>query len=313
MPRVKLRELCINFPKKWRTNKMIYEYQKYKNIADFIKNSPKSSTIEQYTIIHKCEGLTMDTKCEFNDRCFACLFCMSNSNIKDAFFNFWGNDFLKNYSDKFFKGIPVKMPTAKKQLKVPYKDLSQFTTKCETTNIQPWLAGVLTKMSSDGKARTSMEVPVFNMAYDRNGRLDICTMSNGKLFIIETKTNLDDTLSDERFVEQHQKYTEEIEKYTKDYIYITVIGGNETDLYPESSPFATGLSGGKSKRFYKLLTGNNIKFSTPSAIWGTYCNFLVHGKNYSWDNFLYRILKDKNCQGLLSAGIVKNDAKIISI
>lgn len=292
---------------------MIYQYQKYKNIADFVKNIPKSPTIEQYTIIHKCEGLTMKTKCEFNDHCFACLFCVSNADIMEAFFNFWGNNFLKNYSDKFFKGIPIKMPIAKKQLKVPYKDLSQFTTKCETTNIQPWLAGVLTKMSSEGNARTSMEVPVFNMDYDRNGRLDICTMLDGKLFIIETKTNLDDTLSDERFVEQHQKYTEEIEKYAKDYIYITVIGGNETDLYPENSPFTTGSSGGKSNRFYKLLLDNNIKFSTPAAIWGTYCNFIVHGKNYSWDNFLYKIFKDKNCQGLLSAGIVKKDSQIISI
>lgn len=311
MFRVKLRKLYINLPKKWRKVKMIYEYQKYKNIADFIKNTPKSSTYEQYTIVHKCNGLTMDTKCEFNDCCFACLFCILNTNIKETFLNYWGSNFLKNYSDNFFKGIPVKMPTAKKQLKVPYKDLSHFTTKCETTNIQPWLAGILSKMSFDGKARTSMEVPVFNMAYDRNGRLDICTMSNGRLFIIETKTNLDDTLSDERFVEQHKKYTEEIEKYTTDYIYITVIGGKETDLYPENSPFSTSLSGGKSKRFYKLLSDNNIKFSTPSAIWGVYCNFLVHGNDYSWDKFLYQIFKDENCLGFLSAGIVNKNSQII--
>ena len=292
---------------------MIYQFKKYKDIADFIRNKPKSTISESYTILHKCMGVDVSDEYHFNNQCFACLFCVNSKSIQASFLKFWNNNLLDDYATSFFSGIPVKLPLAKKALRVPYRDLNQFTSKCETTNIQPWLAGILTNLSSDINARISMEVPVFNLAYDRNGRLDVCVMSNQKLLVVETKTTLDDTLSDERFVEQHQKYTEEIEKYTKDYIYLTVIGGNETDLYPDNSYFSTSQQGNKAKRFYRLLTDNNIKFSSPAAIWGMYCKFMLHGLNYSWDNFLYNILKDKKCIGLLSAGAVKSEQNTVTI
>jgi len=292
---------------------MIYKFRKYKDIDSFIKNIPKTKNDEEYTIVYKCNGLDFSKPNPFTQKCFGCLFCIFNNDEIIKYFNvFWGDDFINKYSKESFQGKPVTMPTAKKSLKNPIKNLEEFTGVDETSNIQPWTSGIINHMCSTSN-RVGMEVPIYNNDYDRNGRLDVCSMTSDKLLAIETKISLDDALKDERFIEQHYKYTTEIEKSITDYYYITLFGGKETDLYPPTSPYCTGKIGSKSERFYEIVTTNNIKFISANALWCLCCRYLEHGDKYSWDIFISKLFSESHCIGLLSAGKVVNRNDIISI
>ncbi len=278
-----------------------------------VKNIPKTKRDEEYTIVYKCNGLDFSKSNPFTQKCFGCLFCIfDNDEVFKSFKEFWGDDFINKYSNESFQGNPIPMPNAKKALKNPIKNLEEFTGVDETSNIQPWTSGIVNHMCSSFN-RVGMEIPVFNNDYDRNGRLDVCSMTSDKLIAIETKISLDDALKDERFIEQNYKYTTEIEKSIKNYNYITLFGGKETDLYPATSPYCTGKIGSKSKRFYDIVTTNNIKFISANALWCLCCRYLERGNKYSWDIFLSQLFSDLNCIGLLSAGKVVSNNEIISI
>lgn len=286
---------------------MIYNFKKYKNIDDFINDRAKSKKNEQYTIIHKCKGAKIvGQACEFNDNCFGCLFCaLYNEDCLQAFKEHRGQDFIENASEAAFKLKPIAGPKTIQGLKHPYMSLEKFTGVDETTNIQPWAAGLLGVMSSD-ESRVSMEIPVFNTDYDRNGRLDIGIMVDDYFLAIESKISLDDALKDERFIEQHVKYTVEIEKCTHNYTYLTLFGGKETDLFPPNSEYCTGKIGDKSKRFYEMIGKNEILFITANALWCLCCKYLEEGSSYCWNNIIIDIFSDPECVGLCSAGkIVK--------
>lgn len=291
---------------------MIYKYRKYKDIDSFVKNIPKTKKDEDYTIIFKCNGFDYQSG-KFTKKCFGCLFCLLEDPEMLKKFNYlWGADFIKEYADKTFKGTPVVLPNAKLTIKNPIKNLELFTGVDETTNIQPWASGLIYHMCTKPN-RISMEVPVFNMDYDRNGRLDICSMTNTDLLAMESKISLDDALKDERFIEQRYKYTIEIEKSTSKYTYLTLFGGKETDLFPISSPYCSGKIGGKSERFYSIVIENKIPFISAAALWGLCCRYITYGSDYAWDVFLKNTFSDSDCIGLLSAGKVMNSNRKISI
>lgn len=291
---------------------MIYKYRKYKDIDAFINNVPKTKRNEDYTILFKCNGFDYDRK-EFTPKCFGCLFCIfDDESMFEKFNEFWGDDFITKYSKIVFKGTLVQLPLARQSIRNPIKNLEQFTGVDETTNIQPWASGIINHMCTKSN-RIGMEVPVFNLDYDRNGRLDICSMTDVELLAMESKISLDDALKDERFIEQHYKYTSEIEKSINNYTYLTLFGGRESDLYPVNSSYCTGVIGGKSERFYSMIIENKIPFISANALWCLCCKFLSEGSIYAWDNFLNRIFTDNTCIGLLSAGKVINNNGTISI
>lgn len=291
---------------------MIYKFRKYKDIDAFIINNPKTKKDEDYTILFKCNGLDYQTNA-FTNKCFGCLFCaLGDSEMLKNFNDFWGDGFIKEYADKAFKGTPVILPDAKLRIKNPMKNLELFTGVDETQNIQPWASGLINHMCTKPN-RISMEVPVFNQDYDRNGRLDICSMTDTDLLTLESKTSLDDALKDERFVEQRYKYTIEIEKSTSNYTYLTLFGGKETDLFPLSSPYCSGKIGGKSERFYSIVIENKIPFISAAALWSLCCRYLTYGNCYAWDVFLKETFSDPDCIGLLSAGKVITSNEQISI
>lgn len=291
---------------------MIYKYRKYKDIDSFVKNEPKTKKDEDFTILFKCNGLDYKSG-EFTNKCFGCLFCiLEDPEMYNKFRNFWGEDFIKQYADKSFTGTPVTLPNAKLTIKNPIKNLEAFTCIDETTNIQPWASGIVNHMCANPN-RISMEVPVFNMDYDRNGRLDICSMTDSNLLTMESKISLDDAFKDERFIEQRYKYTIEIEKSTSNYTYLTLFGGKETDLFPISSPYCSGKIGGKSERFYSIVIDNNIPFISATALWCLCCRYLTYGNDYAWDEFLKNTFANPDCIGLLSAGKVIHQNGTISI
>ena len=193
---------------------MIFEYKKYKDVNSFVLDRPKAKKSERYTIIHKCQGVNLKDGI-FTDHCFACLFCVLNNEEQKALIEVHrGKKFIKNVAESAFQGKPIPGMKCIHGLKHPYASLEKFTSVDETSNIQPWAAGLLEAMSSS-VSRVSMEIPVFNHDYDRNGRLDIGVITEGLFLAVESKTCLDDALKDERFIEQHVKYTVEIEKSTQ--------------------------------------------------------------------------------------------------
>ena len=291
---------------------MIYKFRKYKSIDDFVKNSSKSKKDEEYTICSECNGFDIRDM-NYTDKCFGCLFCVfENDDLKAKFGEKWGADFASSYAEKSFKGNIVNLPVAKKILRNPTKDLETFTGVNETKNIQPWTAGIINHTCST-ENRIGMEIPVFNMDYDRNGRLDVCSITEeGHLVVLETKISLDDALKDERFIEQQTKYTSEIRKSTSDFEYLTLFGGKETDLLPVSHKECTGKVGGKTERFYSMVNQFGIKFISANAIWCMCCNYITFGNQYAWDLFLKGIFEDENCVGLISAGkIIKQNNEYI--
>lgn len=287
---------------------MIYKFKKYKSIDDFVNNASKAKKDEEYTICSECNGFDFG-KMDFTDKCFGCLFCIfEDNNLNDKFIDKWGANFISDYAQKSFKGNIVSMPSAKKILRNPTKDLEAFTGVNETKNIQPWTAGIINHTCST-ENRMGMEIPVFNMDYDRNGRLDVCSITeNGHLVVLETKISLDDALKDERFIEQQAKYTSEIKKSTSDFEYLTLFGGKETDLLPITHKECTGKVGGKTERFYSMVNQFGIKFVSANAIWCMCCSYITYGSRYAWDVFLKAIFADDNCVGLISAGkIIKQN------
>lgn len=284
---------------------MIYKYMKYRDINDFITNIPKTKKSEDYSILFKCNGLDYPNN-TYTNKCFGCLFCaLENQKALRKFKDFWGDEFIKEYADKSFKGKPITLPNAKQCIKNPLKNLEFFTAVDETTNIQPWAAGILNHMCSKPN-RTSMEVPVFNKSYERNGRLDVCSMTEENLIVIESKISLDESLRDERFIEQRHKYTVEIEKSFSNYSYLTLFGGKETDLFPSSTPYCTGKIGNKTDRFYSIVISNKVPFISATALWCLCCRYLEYGDSYAWDIFFKKLFSDSSCIGLLSSGKIIN-------
>lgn len=282
---------------------MIYTYRKYKGINEFINNISSSKKDEEFTILHKCNGYDLKKE-KYKDDCFGCLFCINNSKQLDNFLEYRGKDFIKKIANTAFRGELVPQPSIIKGIRHKYRSLEQFTETDETTNIQPWAAALLSNISQ-GDNRIGMEIPVFNTAYDRNGRLDIGIISEGQFLVLETKNCLNDALNDERFVEQQEKYTSEIQKYTNNYLYLTFLGGCETDLLPFDNKYCTSNIGDGSKRFYNLLLQNRIRFMSANALLCLVCKYIEFGQNYSWNNFLFKTFNTLNsCLGLLSAGAV---------
>ncbi len=124
---------------------------------------------------------------------------------------------------------------------------------------------------------------------------------------VEAKTTLSDAMADERFVEQFTKYTPAIERNlfldTSKYSLLLLIGGRETDIYPETNRNCTGKTGNLSSRFYNLVLQSETKipFITATALWLLSIHYLSNN-NFSVNQFLIQLFSDNNCYGLVSAG-----------
>ena len=281
---------------------MIYDYFKYKDIESFYDGIPVRSRKQAFTILHKCQGCGTDKI--INDHCFGCLFCAINDmDMLDSIVQHFGYDFIRETAENAFKGSPVKANLPQRGIRHPYTSLEKFTAVDENANLQTWTTGLL-HLKCTTENRISMEVPIFNTGYDRNGRLDICSITDQHMLVIESKTTVDDALADERFVEQHEKYTNVLDEITTDYTYLTLVGGRETDIYPLTSRYSTGSIGGKASRFLSILQATGIQVITANALWCLCCKFITEGDAFAWDTFLINFFSNPECIGLVSSGAI---------
>lgn len=285
---------------------MIYEYYKYKSIKDFISGRHGKNNLIQYSLpFGNCRGISTnsDDSLIFNSKCFNCNFCAFGE-LSSLY-----HTPMFPTINSFFSGEIIEIPSAKLIMNNPYKHFNVFTSEQETKNIQPWVAGILGNICSTPN-RVGMEIPAHNELFDRNGRIDVGIYTNSYTILIETKTTLEDALSDERFVEQHAKYSPCINELLnkENYLLAIVIGGAETDLLPQTDSRCTSSVGNKSNRFFRLLTEYNIPVISANALW-CLSHIKINTPSFSVENFLQNIFKDSSCIGLLSAGklVFKNN------
>lgn len=287
---------------------MFIEAQRYKDIFDFV-NAPHKKIKPVAGPNTQCMAIEKNLEIDDN-KCFSCLYCILKSEIAKS--NYLKSDYLNlnfNKINNAFKGeiiptIPTKMPILAK-----YATFESYTNINETKHISPWAAGIL-ECTTNQKKKIALEVNVPNADFDRPGRLDVCASTNDYLLMFEAKISLHDSLIEERFIEQFQKYTTIIDEAVKEtkipYNLILLIGGSETDLLYPNHPSCSSNIGNESSRFYEIVTKYNIKFMSANALWlMALCN-LKSGAYYNWDTFIQTIFSDEECLGLLTAGKILN-------
>ena len=290
---------------------MIYNTRKYLSVKDFIISSKNFSTISYSLPMQTCMGI--QSNYTINDECFYCNFCAFDK-LREKYYEKL-KDIIFNYNfNNFFNESPIKLSNSKFYINnLNNKNIETFTSIEETKRIQLWCTAILSHCTKN-KCISAIEIPAFNESFDRDGRIDIGIKENNKYLFIETKTTLKEAMMDERFVEQHSKYTTSITEclnpLTDTYCLCIIIGGKETDLYPKNNIHCTGYNiGNTCDRFYELISNNDTKipFISARAIWALSLYYL-YNNDFSINEFLLNMFEEENCYGLVSAGkIVYNN------
>ncbi len=284
---------------------MEYSYEKYSDIIDFLKPEKKTNKPKLFSIpfSNQCKGLASHQgEVIFTSKCFQCNFCAFGelSEQYKNHINYPLND------SNFFKGDLIKLPTASK-LQNPLHSLQTFTEREERKRIQKWEMGILKNILGDN-FKTSEEIPAPSEKTDRPGRVDIGIYNKkNEVILVETKTTLDDTLNDERFVDQFSKYHTAIQKskFQGNYLLCISIGGEEEDLLPPGLILENDIAN-KRNRLYNLLynEGDRIPLISAAAIWclsTLYFNKNIHDISAK----LINVFSDQSNIALLSCGVIK--------
>ncbi len=264
------------------------------------------------------KNLKIDT-----NKCIGCLLCLSSStkwdsleNDPTAILSAIIPDFetLKNEieSKDIFNGSIFNLPIYGGNRNIT--SFSDFTSKNETKHISLWACSILKFLSSDLNARIGKEIDILKMGNPRDGRLDVCVISEDNIIICEAKTTLDSLLSENNYRLQIPSYTKECSRILENYntenktnkkaqLYL-LVGGEETDLFPPDSPLCTSIAGNKGTRFYRDLIKYDIKFISANALWLMILRSAVLKKKLCWD-LLFEKIFSENSLGLLTAGIAK--------
>lgn len=305
------------------------KYTKFKNFLE-----DNTTNIEPWLTCDSIEALVLnnDSVCIEDSKCISCFLCLSSQrDLKnlESDINKILVKIIPNYSElseiinknDIFNGKLIELPiyTGKRK----YHRFSDFTSINETKHISMWGCSVLAFLSSDSSPRIGKEIEIKKMDHPRDGRLDICILSNNKLLICESKVNLDSLLSENRYRIQIPSYMSECKKFIDDYNskfnenisfrLPMLIGGEETDLLPPNHPLNSSITGNKSNRFYNNLIRHNIQFISADALWSMVLRSMIKKKRLCWDLLFDRIF-DENTIGLLSAGrVIKKDNNDIEI
>lgn len=229
------------------------------------------------------------------------------------------NELKQTLIPKLFQGSLLSLPQVQlSSLKVQYKDFDSFTAVDETENIAVWSANTMKYLSSSLEPKVSLEVHVRKTG-DRDGRLDI-TLYNIKdqyLLVGETKTTFEDMMGDERFQPQLIAYNKELDKKCGSLIKhnaFLIIGGEETDLLPPTSPHCTSKIGNKASKFYNILKRNNFFFFSANALLALGLMKLFDSvEKYTIENMYDKIIRTKNYYGLLSSGVIDRNFQILNL
>jgi len=304
---------------------------KYSKFSNFLNN--KAVSKETWPSCHKDIGaLEVNENHEVwinPEKCIGCMACITSCpyyvmnldnekkiQLLEPIFGSYQNPIeVVKETQKYFSGERIELPRYL-SLNRKLTSLEEFTSTKETEHIAIWALSTLKFLSSEPVPRVGKEIEIVQMSNPRDGRLDVCVLSNSELLVLETKVSLKDLLSENRYRIQISSYTKECKRILSEYNSKTkskinlniflLIGGKETDLYPPGHPDCTSTVGNKAISFYKELVRNGIKFISANAIWALVVKSIASNKKICWDVLLPRIFQDKNSIGFLTAGIVKH-------
>lgn len=298
---------------------MIATTRKYASVENFILDNANYRNEKFSLIMNVCNAVKQEGAFfNIDNKCFYCNFCYFDELLPSYREKF--EDIKTKYpSISFFKEEMINLPNSKFFIENPQNmNLYTFTSIEETKRIQLWATALLTNCSSE-EVITAIEIPAPNELFDRNGRIDIGAKSREKFMFIEAKTTLSDAMVDERFVEQHSKYSPTIKKYLlpDDFTLLILIGGREDILHPPGSVYNKVDIGNLSNRFYKLIgdSPDKIPFISAPALWALSVKYM-EDKSFDIITFLDNLFSEKNVYGLLTSGkIVKagDEYKVVNI
>lgn len=297
-------------------------YSKFKNFL--------LANVEKYELRLTCnraiDALIANDNSLFidTDRCISCLACLCSQ--RNPFLPLYSDviDVLSRVIPKFehfediaaenlFNGELKQIPQ-RETLSLKTNNFSQYTSENEVDNIAVWVTIILQFLSSDNNSRIGKEIQIANPISPRDNRLDTCCISNNRILIGETKTNLDSLLQENRYRTQIPSYESVIEKLVQEHnalygqhkeaMVLLIIGGRETDLLPSSHPQCTSLVGDRSYRFYSDISRYNIRFISANLLWTMALHSLITHKRLCWDLFFPQIFSNHSVSGILSGGQV---------
>jgi NAD-dependent dihydropyrimidine dehydrogenase PreA subunit len=310
---------------------VILRVHKYSYLSDFIND--KKSRVDDLAIALKIDciefkGDHIDIK---NENCINCMFCVfgcpgNNIEVRNNFYlEAVCSNFKIDYNDKLedsvldelFSGKFIKLPSIRlQQFRIRYKSFEEFTSKDETTNISVWGANTMKYLSSSVNPRIGLEVGMKITNRDRGGRLDICLLNKGLLFVAEAKISFDKMMNEGRFESQLIAYEEELKLATLEteinYFKFLLVGGAESDLLPFTHSECTSKVGNRATSFYNTVIKNNFFFISSNALLSLALLKLFRGESYSIEN-IYKKIFSKNVLGMLSCGLIVNNNGIIAV
>ena len=301
---------------------------KYSYLSDLISNERHEIGEVPYSVPLriKCLKRSENSSSKFSIKdecCINCMFCvfgcignrilLSNSYHPQKFcYDLSETEFsmLEERASSLFKGEFIKLPKVPiSQFTVKYKSFEEFTSTDETRNIAVWTANAMKFLSSSLEPRISLEVGLQIRQRNRGGRLDVCLLNlkDKFLFVAETKVDFDHMIKEGRYEAQMIAYETELGQIPKELkrAKFLVIGGDESDLLPcNINPHA--------KLFYDVLRKHKLFFVSANALLALGLYKLYVSNNYTLES-LFHIMTNEQYLGLLSAGVVTRDEKIIPL
>lgn len=268
-------------------NNFIIEYRDYKKFINFVKNDYK----------------------------------ITLSNISPLnFFNPKNANSIIDHSN-FFNGKPIEIPTFKINDGSfnKFDRFEDFTSRNEVKNISLWALSCLNFLSNE-KTRLGRELEIIQSKNPRDGRLDVVVCDKEEIIVLESKTTLFSLLSEKRFKMQIPAYYDESKKIVGRNFNVSIfllVGGEESDLYPQDSQYCTtGQVGNIAKIFYDNIIKYNIKFVSANALWALYAKTILSKRKLFWNEIFPKLFNEEKTLGLLSGGKVvlnKNKIELVSL
>jgi ferredoxin len=181
-----------------------------------------------------------------------------------------------NISNQVFPKLSIAVTDNKS---AEHQSISNFTGSDEVKNLSPWAAQLASYICGE-ESQVALEVHIEIEGMPRAGRLDVCVRSEHGFFIFESKKNFKSMMIENRIFDQILDYRYEIDQIKADHVpqsqrrLFTLIGGEETDLFPENHPECSSFDLEASKRLFEWLQKNNGKVvSAQGLLWLAFRDF----------------------------------------
>lgn len=195
-----------------------------------------------------------------------------------------------------------------------FSDFDSFLAEDETERIAVWVATACSAIFGES-ASISRELPIKVSAKPRDGRIDVGVNLGQTAFAIETKTDFESAMNENRFDVQIRNYQIELDAVSsrlklRPIQQLLVFGGDETKMLPSTHPMCTSREGGQADDFYSRILDINAPLVSAQAL-------LLLGFRSLFDRSvaaaLDSLLRDRTVLAILTAGVVKRSRGVFEV